>query len=109
MAMFDIYEAMNKGVIDGTDSSWEAISSFKFYEVAKNYTFTNLSLYVFSIVMNKEKWEGLPKDIQEAITSVSGLEGSKLFGRNWYDDIEPSRHREDQEGRYCDEHVHASS
>ncbi len=89
MGMLDIYEAMNKGVIDGTDTSWEAISSFKFYEVAKNYTFTNLSLYVFSVVINKEKWEGLPKDIQQAITSVSGLAGSKLFGRNWYDDIEP--------------------
>jgi TRAP-type transport system periplasmic protein len=89
MAMFDIYEAMSKGVLDGTDSAWEAVSSFKFYEVAKNYTFTNLALYEFSIIMNKEKWQSLPKDIQEAITSVSGLEGSKLFGRNWYDEVEP--------------------
>jgi TRAP-type C4-dicarboxylate transport system substrate-binding protein len=90
MAMFDIYQAMDKGVIDGTDSAWEAISSFKFYEVAKYYTFVNLALYHFSLVMNKQKWEGLPKEIQEAITGVSGLEASKFFGRNFYDNIESS-------------------
>ena len=35
--------------------------------------------------MNKQKWESLPKDIQQAITSVSGLEGSKFWGRNYFD------------------------
>jgi TRAP-type C4-dicarboxylate transport system substrate-binding protein len=35
--------------------------------------------------MNKKKWESLPKDIQDAIMSVSGLEGSKFFGRNFFD------------------------
>jgi TRAP-type C4-dicarboxylate transport system substrate-binding protein len=35
--------------------------------------------------MNKQKWESLPKDIQQAITSVSGLEGSKFWGKNYFD------------------------
>jgi len=38
--------------------------------------------------MNKQKWESLPKDIQAAITSVGGLEGSKFYGRNWYDTVQ---------------------
>jgi hypothetical protein len=33
-------------------------------------------------------WESLPKDIQEAITGVSGLQGSKFWGRNFYDTAE---------------------
>ena len=37
--------------------------------------------------MNKQKWDSLPKDIQAAISSVSGFEGSKAWGRNWYDSV----------------------
>ncbi|MDA8125740.1 MAG: TRAP transporter substrate-binding protein [Deltaproteobacteria bacterium] len=86
----EIYQALEKGVLDGTDASWEAIQSFRFYEVAKYYTFTSLSSTNFSLVMNKDKWESLPKDVQAAIMSVSGLEGSKFFGKNWYDTVETS-------------------
>jgi TRAP-type C4-dicarboxylate transport system substrate-binding protein len=35
--------------------------------------------------MNKNKWNSLSKDIQDAIMSVSGLEGSKFWGRNFFD------------------------
>jgi TRAP-type C4-dicarboxylate transport system substrate-binding protein len=38
--------------------------------------------------MNKQTWESLPKDVRDAIMSVSGLEGSKLFGKNFFDEAE---------------------
>jgi TRAP-type C4-dicarboxylate transport system substrate-binding protein len=37
---------------------------------------------------NKEKWASLPKDVQDAIMSVSGLEGSKFWGKNFFDTAE---------------------
>ena len=86
--MPDNYQALDKGVIDGMDTSWEATYSFRLYEIVKYYTFVPLSSTHFSMAMNKQKWESLPKDIQEAITSVSGLEAAKFFGRNWYDTAE---------------------
>ncbi|OGP64557.1 MAG: hypothetical protein A2169_14155 [Deltaproteobacteria bacterium RBG_13_47_9] len=86
--MPDNYLALEKGVIDGMDTSWEATYSFRLYEVVKYYTFVSLTSTHFSMTMNKQKWASLPKDIQEAITSVSGLEASKFFGRNWYDTVE---------------------
>jgi TRAP-type C4-dicarboxylate transport system substrate-binding protein len=86
--MPDNYQSLDKGVIDGMDTSWDATYSFRLYEVVKYYTFASLSSTHFSMAMNKLKWESLPKDIQEAITSVCGLEGSKFFGRNWYDTAE---------------------
>ena len=87
--MPDSYQSLDKGIIDGMDTSWDATYSFRLYEVVKFYTFVPLSSTHFSMAMNKQKWESLPKDIQEAITSVCGLEGSKFFGRNWYDTAEP--------------------
>jgi TRAP-type C4-dicarboxylate transport system substrate-binding protein len=86
--MPDTYLSMDKGVIDGMDVSWEATYSFRLYEIVKYYTFVPLSSTNFSMVMNKEKWESLPKDIQGAITSVGGLEASKFWGRNFYDTVQ---------------------
>jgi TRAP-type C4-dicarboxylate transport system substrate-binding protein len=39
----------------------------------------------FSIAVNKKKWNSLPKDIQDAFNSASGLEGAKFWGRNFFD------------------------
>jgi TRAP-type transport system periplasmic protein len=84
--MPDNYQALDKRVIDGMAVSWEAIHSFRLYEVVKYYAMVPLSsASPLSIPINKQKWDSLPKDIQEAITSVSGLEASKFFGRNFYD------------------------
>jgi TRAP-type C4-dicarboxylate transport system substrate-binding protein len=83
--MPDTYLAMDKGVIDGMGAPWEAIHGFRLYEIAKYYTLVPLSAVYFSMSVNKQKWDSLPKDVQQAITSVSGLEAAKFWGRNWFD------------------------
>ena len=82
------YQSLDKGVIDGMGVPWEAIHGYRLYEVVKNYTIVPLSAVYFSISMNKQKWESLPKDIQQAITSVSGLEAARFWGKNWFDTAE---------------------
>ena len=84
--MPDNYISLQKGVIDGMGTPWEAFLSWRFYEVVK-YVTTNTPFpcVYFSLSMNKNKWNSLPKDIQDAIMSVSGLEGSKFQGRNYFD------------------------
>ena len=86
--MPDNYLSLDKGVIDGMGAPWEAIHGFRLYEVAKYYTMAPLSAVYFSLAVNKQKWNSLPKDIQDAIMSVSGLEGSKFWGRNFFDTAE---------------------
>jgi TRAP-type C4-dicarboxylate transport system substrate-binding protein len=100
LPMPDTYLSMDKGVIDGMDVSWEATYSFRLYEIIKFYTFVPLSSTNFSMAMNKQKWESLPKDIQAAITSVCGLEGSKFFGRNWYDTVQNAVLEQIKKGNY---------
>jgi TRAP-type C4-dicarboxylate transport system substrate-binding protein len=82
------YQSLDKGVIDGMGAPWEAIHGFRLYEVVKYYTIVPLSAVYFSMSVNKQKWESLPKDIQQAITSVSGLEAAKFWGRNFFDTAE---------------------
>jgi TRAP-type C4-dicarboxylate transport system substrate-binding protein len=79
------YIALQKGVTDGMGAPWEAILGFRLYEVVKYYTEVPFPAVYFSIAFNKNKWNSLPRDIQDAIMSVSGLKGSKFWGRNFFD------------------------
>jgi TRAP-type C4-dicarboxylate transport system substrate-binding protein len=98
--MPDVYQSLDKGVVDGNVISLEAIYSFRLYEVVKYYTFAPLTSTFFSIPMNKQKWESLPKDIQEAIMSVSGLEAAKFWGRNFFDTVEAAISENAKKGGY---------
>ena len=83
--MPETYIALQKGVVDGMGAPWDAIYSFRLYEVAKYFTYVPLNCVYFSITVNKNKWASLPKDIQEAMTRAGGLEAAKFFGANYHD------------------------
>lgn len=85
--MPDSYISLQKGVIDGMGAPWEAVHVWRFYEVVKYYTEVPFPAVYFSLIMNKRKWDSLPKDVQDAITSVSGEAGSKFWGRHFFDDM----------------------
>jgi TRAP-type transport system periplasmic protein len=70
MEMVDVYEALRRGVIDGNFGNFEQMKGFKIGELLK-YNTTSLgisSVNNFFVVMNKEKWESLPKEMQKLIT-----------------------------------------
>jgi TRAP-type C4-dicarboxylate transport system substrate-binding protein len=80
------YMAMQKGVTDGMGAPWEAVDSFRLYEVVKYYTLNvGFPVVYFSIAMNKRKWNSLPDDIKAAINGASGQMGSRFWGRNFMD------------------------
>jgi TRAP-type C4-dicarboxylate transport system substrate-binding protein len=83
--MPDNYTALQKGVIDGMGTPWEAVNGFRFYEVVKYYTEVPFGAQFFSVSMNKKVWNKLDKETQDAIMSVSGLAGSKFWGKNFFD------------------------
>ena len=99
--MPDVYLALQKGIIDGMAAPWEATLAFRFYEIVKYYTMVPMSgAGLDSVPMNKQKWDSLPKDIQQAIMSVSGLEGSKFWGHNFFDTAEQGLLERIKQGNY---------
>ena len=86
--MPDLYQSLDKGVVDGGAAPWEAVQAFRLYEVAKYYTIVPMVVVYFSLSANKQKWASLPKDVRDAVMSVSGLEGAKFWGRNFFDTAE---------------------
>ncbi|MBI5440345.1 MAG: TRAP transporter substrate-binding protein [Deltaproteobacteria bacterium] len=88
MPMPETYDAVQKGVVDGWISPIEALKGFRLAEVAKNTTqdySVSTALYFF-VVMNKQKWESLPKNVQETIEKIN-REWIEKAGKVW-DDIE---------------------
>lgn len=83
--MPDSYLSLQKGVIDGMGAPWEAVHVWRFYEVVDHYTEVPFPAVYFSIIMNKNKWNSLPKDVQEAMMKVGGEAGSKFWGKNFFD------------------------
>lgn len=64
----ETYMAMQKGTIDGVLSSAEAVKTFRFSEVIKYYTILNMPLWPSPhVVMNLDKYNSLPLDIQKII------------------------------------------
>ena len=88
MPMPDLYQALDKGVFDGAAVPWEAIHAFRLYEVAKNVTMVPFYASYFSLCANRAKIQSLPKDVRDQIMSVSGLAGSKFWGKNFFDTAE---------------------
>jgi len=65
------YGAMQKGVIDGTVMSFMMMEAFKLYEVSKNVLAPPMGTGVYTIAMNKKKWNSLPPDIQNILDDMS--------------------------------------
>lgn len=88
MPMPDVYQALDKGVIDAAGVPWEAVHAFRLYEVGKYVTLAPLATVYFSICANRAKMASLPADVREQIMSVGGLKGSMFWGKNFFDTAE---------------------
>ncbi len=71
MPMSAVPEALQKGVVKGLFSSLEVLKDFKFAEICKYVTVTDTVIYPFSVVMNMDKWNSLPKDVQKVMDDMA--------------------------------------
>jgi TRAP-type C4-dicarboxylate transport system substrate-binding protein len=78
-----IYENLQKGVIEGVATTWELLHSAKLAEVTKYHLDANLYVASFYFVMNKQRYDGLPADVRKAIDETSGDWLVERFGAWW--------------------------
>ena len=69
--MPEVYEMLAKGIVEGAWSSIDVMKSFKHTEVTKYVTLNGLYVSTFYMVMNKDTWNSLPKDVQRIIDDYS--------------------------------------
>lgn len=87
MPMSEAYEAISKGVVDGTFAVPETLSGFKLAEPVKYLITPPVSTSSCQVVMmNKQKWETLPADLKQIFTDVSNEMSEKhAFVWMYYD------------------------
>jgi TRAP-type C4-dicarboxylate transport system substrate-binding protein len=82
--MPETYDALRTGVVDGSMAPYEALKGWKWGEVINATTENYGSAYsvVQFVVMNKQKWDAMPPDIQKIIEQIN-VEWIEKQGKLW--------------------------
>lgn len=70
MPMSQTPEALQKGVVKGLVSSLEVLKDFNFAEICRYQTITNLPVYPFAVVMNRDKWNALSPEVRKTLEDL---------------------------------------
>ena len=64
MAFSEVYQAMQTGVVDGSENTLSNIYTQKHHEVQKFLTLSDHGYIGYAVITNKKFWDGLPADIR---------------------------------------------
>src|SRR6266508_2389842 len=64
MAVSEVYQALQTGVVDGTENPPSNLYTQKMHEVQKYVTLSNHGYLGYAVIVNKKFWNDLPADIR---------------------------------------------
>ena len=67
MAFSEVYQALQTGVVDGTENPPSNFYTQKMQEVQKYLALTDHGVIEYAVIANKKFWDGLPADIRSAL------------------------------------------
>jgi ABC-type nitrate/sulfonate/bicarbonate transport system substrate-binding protein len=70
MAFSEVYQALQTGVVDGTENPVSNFYTQKMHEVQKYMTISDHGYLGYAVIVNKKFWEGLPPDIRAQLVDA---------------------------------------
>ncbi|WP_374656425.1 TRAP transporter substrate-binding protein [Dongia sp.] len=67
MAFSEVYQALQTGVVDGTENPPSNMFTQKMHEVQKHATISNHGYLGYAVIVNKKFWDELPEEIRAAL------------------------------------------
>lgn len=67
LAFSEVYQALQTGVVDGTENPPSNLYTQKMHEVQSHVTVSNHGYLGYAVIVNKKFWDGLPSDIRSAL------------------------------------------
>jgi len=64
MAFSEVYQALQTGLVDGTENPISNLYTQKMHEVQKHLTLTEHGYLGYAVIVNKKFWDGLPTDVR---------------------------------------------
>lgn len=77
MAFSEVYQALQTGVVDGTENPVSNFFTQKMHEVQKFMTLTNHGYLGYAVIVNKKFWDGLSADVRSGLDKA--MEESTKF------------------------------
>ena len=81
MAFSEVYQALQTGVVDGTENPPSNLYTQKMHEVQKYVTLSDHGYLGYAVIVNKKFWDGLPADIRTI------LEGAMKDATKYANDV----------------------
>ena len=70
MAFSEVYQALQTGVVDGTENTASNEYSQKMHEVQKYTTLSDHGYIGYAVIVNKKFWDGMPADIRTQVSQA---------------------------------------
>ncbi len=70
MAFSEVYQALQTGVVDGTENPPSNLYTQKMHEVQKYVTLSDHGYLGYAVIVNKKFWDGLPADVRGQLDSA---------------------------------------
>jgi C4-dicarboxylate-binding protein DctP len=67
MAFSEVYQALQTGVVDGTENPPSNFYTQKMHEVQKYLAMTDHGVIEYAVIVNKKFWDGLPADVRTTL------------------------------------------
>jgi C4-dicarboxylate-binding protein DctP len=67
MAFSEVYQAMQTGVVDGSENTPSNVYTQRMHEVQKYLTVSDHGYIGYAVIVNKKFWNGLPADIRKTL------------------------------------------
>jgi len=87
----EVYQSLQRGVIDGLTMPWEGMRVFRLTDLTRYHVEVPLYRLLFVMTMNKNTYRSLPQDLQQVIDDNSGLEWARKAGQVFHEIDEAER------------------
>ncbi|MBI3372985.1 MAG: TRAP transporter substrate-binding protein [Betaproteobacteria bacterium] len=89
MAVPETYNAIERGIVDGTALPYEALHGWKLAEVTKHHVAVNMYTTSNFLTMSLAKYNSLPAELKKVLDESTGARGSEFAGAAWDKGEEP--------------------
>ena len=77
----DVYEALQRGTIDGAMLSWAAFAPYKLAEVSAYHVEAPIGAWTHMFFMSRAKWNALPAAAKKALEANGGEAQTRAWGK----------------------------
>jgi TRAP-type C4-dicarboxylate transport system substrate-binding protein len=93
MPVTEVYQSLQRGLIDATIVAWTGVETYKYYEVAKFHMESPISANSSFLFMNKDAYAKLAGPAKAALDKHAGEPFSKLLGKMFDDSEDQAREK----------------